>query len=232
MRTHTRSSSRPSPLHASWAVVGVASFALFLGIVGSTWSEDGARPGGSEPSSPPATPKAPEGATAPKEVYAGAQVCRECHVEEYRQWLGTSHARSFVSLQTATARRISEEPNAYAGMPSAKMMKECSPCHARGMDAAPAEREKGFHAEDGVQCEACHGPRGLHAKSKVGEVPGAKKGEDGVVMIARSKTAVLEQCMDCHKEKPSHAVLRRPAFDFETYWKKVAHGHLGGEARK
>jgi mono/diheme cytochrome c family protein len=231
MKTHD-DAPHSSIRRRSWTAGGALAMFLFLMLVGATWSEEGGPPVGPKEGAPLEAPKASDASAAPKEVYAGVQVCRECHTEEYRIWVGVSHARAFVALQTATARRISEEPGAYAGMPTPKMLKDCAPCHARGMEASPVEREKTFRAEEGVHCESCHGPRGLHAKSKAGQKPGDKLDEGGTVVIARSKTSVKEQCMTCHKEKPSHVVLGRPAFDFDTAWKKIAHGHAGGEALK
>ena len=33
-----------------------------------------------------------------------------------------------------------------------------------------------------------------------------------------------QDCLGCHQSKPSHSLLGRPAFDFPTFWKKIAHG--------
>jgi hypothetical protein len=154
--------------------------------------------------------------TPPTAKYAGPETCKGCHPDEYKVWAGSNHGRAFVALGTAMGRKISADPTAYPGMPSPKMMKDCSPCHARGADVPREERGK-FHPEDGVQCETCHGPGGHYAVEEVMKDP------------VRRKNAGLgklepEGCLECHKQKESHAVLGRAPFDFEKYWAKIRHG--------
>ena len=42
----------------------------------------------------------------PATPYAGSEACKECHLDEYKVWAGSSHARSFVALGTAMGRQI------------------------------------------------------------------------------------------------------------------------------
>jgi hypothetical protein len=153
---------------------------------------------------------------APTTKYAGPETCKGCHPAEYKVWAGSNHGRSFVSLGTAMGRKIAADPTAYPGMPSAMMMKQCSPCHARGMDV-PREARGKFHPEDGVQCEVCHGPGGHYAVEEVMRDP-VKRKEAG---LGKPKP---EGCLECHKAKESHMVLGRAPFDFEKYWAKIRHG--------
>ena len=179
----------------------------------------GADPGPQAPTDAPgATGAADAALRAPLRGadYVGAEACGACHSLEYKAWAGSSHARSFVALQTATARKVSEEPKAYAGMPSEKMMKECSPCHAPGMDIPARERPRGFHPEDGVQCESCHGPGGHYAKDEVMR-DGASRKAAGLGKLRK------EECLRCHELRPSHAILGKPAFAHEKMWARIAH---------
>jgi len=96
------------------------------------------------------------------------------------------------------------------------MMAECSKCHARGMQVPRSERGKDFHPEDGVQCESCHGPGGHYAKEEVMKDP-ALRTEAGLVKLR------TDECLQCHKEKPNHAILQKKPFDYETMWPKIAH---------
>ena len=168
----------------------------------------------------PAEPKAvlPE---EPKElakadlVYTGTEACKPCHPEAYKLWTGSHHARSFVVLGTELARKIAVEPGAAPGMPSQKMMRDCSPCHAIGTQIPMALRGE-FHPEDGVQCETCHGPgpRHIEAANKPDYKPGSEP---------ELRTRGMEACMACHKEKKTHGILGLVPFDYKESWPRIDH---------
>ena len=63
------------------------------------------------------------------------------------------------------------------------------------------ERAEGFHLEDGLQCEACHGAGRTHAESSSGGY--GATGE--------------QTCRSCHTDE------RNPDFDYETAWGKIKH---------
>jgi len=85
---------------------------------------------------------------------------------------------------------------------------KCLVCHTTGYGRPsgydPAEVEKGAPYLRGVQCEACHGPGTMHAR-------------DGSYVVS-----ARESCRACHTSQWS------PHFDFETYWKRVAHRGAAG----
>lgn len=80
---------------------------------------------------------------------------------------------------------------------------DCVGCHVVGL-----EREGGFRSRTltpdlaNVGCESCHGSGGRHASDPI-KYPMGRAGE--------------KSCAPCHV--PDHS----PTFDFETYWKKIAH---------
>lgn len=49
-------------------------------------------------------------------------------------------------------------------------IKDCAPCHVTGFKANPTANQKAWN-ENGIGCEACHGPGALHANSKTPEKP-------------------------------------------------------------
>lgn len=65
--------------------------------------------------------------------YVGAKNCSQCHTEKYDDWLDSHHAVAFVDLPSA------DQDNPV-----------CLGCHNTN------------YTLEGVQCEACHGPGGLH----------------------------------------------------------------------
>jgi len=151
--------------------------------------------------------------SAPR-AFAGVEHCRSCHPTAYRVWEGSKHARSFVALGTAAGRAVGRESGATAGIPTAKMIEACSPCHATGMEIPKEKRPKRFHPEDGIQCESCHGPRG----EKDGRAMSCGTPEDPIFM------RTLDVCADCHRQKPSHEVLGKKPFDVKKAWERIAHG--------
>ena len=79
--------------------------------------------------------------------YAGAELCRSCHVKEYAQWSGTKHA---IGLQSLVAEKR-------------HMDDQCFTCHVTGANqpGGPSRPIEVQGMRD-VQCEACHGPSRAH----------------------------------------------------------------------
>ena len=103
-------------------------------------------------------------------IYAGKDGCKECHQEKVTSWAKTAHARALASL----IRKGKEyDP-------------KCLPCHVTGM------RDGGFVSLDStphmanVQCEACHGPAGLHA---------------GDPYYVYDQQAGVQTCQRCHTKE-------------------------------
>lgn len=73
--------------------------------------------------------------------YKGAASCAGCHKEIHENWVGTRHSQAYSSP-------IFQEDWVKQGSSVA-----CLACHTTGFDAAT-----GTYAEQGITCEACHGP--------------------------------------------------------------------------
>jgi len=72
-----------------------------------------------------------------------ASQCGACHVEQYREWQGTAHAKAFTSKTFQEA----------AGNPQEK---DCLKCHSP-LDIRAAQPEsRTFHQQEGVTCISCH----------------------------------------------------------------------------
>ena len=131
-------------------------------------------------------------------------MCTACHAKQQKeqpifdQWEKSKHANATKSLGDKKA-----DP-------------ECLKCHSTGfgqeggMTVEMAKDETPKMA--GVQCEACHGPAGNHAK--------AKKEEKEATINKPTK----ETCAKCHTDKhPGGEVEGWKAFNYEEALKKVAH---------
>ena len=106
---------------------------------------------------------------------AGADTCRTCHLEEHNQWLETKHAYAFNTLKQV---QRSLHPN-------------CVPCHVTGFgnDSGYQFGNPSNQLYEGVQCESCHGPGGLHINDPMG--PYIKKQVDSKI------------CLECHDQEHS-----------------------------
>ena len=147
-------------------------------------------------------------------IYVGNQVCKGCHFEAYRIWVASKHARSYVVLQTMMAMMMGEKCGIESSCSTKSMM--CRACHATAAAATEDGRAPGFHIEEGVKCEACHGPGGEYCKEEIMADSAAAK--DAGLLIPTEG-----DCMKCHKEKASHEMLKTPPFDYRMAWGKMAH---------
>jgi hypothetical protein len=82
--------------------------------------------------------------------YVGAEVCKDCHSEEYEFWEKTDH---FHALETLKTMKRDGQP-------------DCVSCHVAGF-RKPGGTTLVSRVEElaGVQCENCHGPGSRHAEA-------------------------------------------------------------------
>ena len=111
--------------------------------------------------------------SGPSPQYAGSQACAECHSPILNTLAHTAHAGAFTDAAFAAKR----------GQTNAS----CLPCHTVG-DGLPT----GFSTSartpklEGVQCENCHGPAGVHAANP-----------DDPTQVPRVEVAAT-MCGGCH----------------------------------
>ena len=158
-----------------------------------------------------------EKTVAPPAKYVGNEVCGTCHTREYKLWLGTRHARTWVMLgMMDKAMKVGSQLPMKASMPQFSAV--CVGCHGTAADAPPEYRAATFHIEDGVQCERCHGPGEKYATEQV-----MRDKQKAISLGLRLPSRDL--CMNCHKAKPSHSFMGKKPFDFDTSYKKIVHMH-------
>jgi hypothetical protein len=149
--------------------------------------------------------------------YVGVKNCKMCHSskksgEAYKIWAASSHAKAYATLASAESKKIAEEK----GIKDPQKAAECLSCHVTAYGVEQSLLEKGYVMEDGVTCEACHGPGSEYNPMKImkqisaGEVKGADYG---------LKDPDKKNCVSCHNEKsPTFK-----GFDFEKYVAQIAH---------
>ncbi|NOY57598.1 MAG: cytochrome C554, partial [Calditrichaeota bacterium] len=128
----------------------------------------------------------------------------------YETWMKAKHAKAFETLGTPEAKKIAEKKGLKSSPQEAP---ECLACHVTGYkEAAAATLTK----EEGVSCEACHGPGSAYKSMKVmkGVRSGKLKAADYGLVFPQEKT-----CVACHNSKsPTFK-----EFKFAVMKKKIEH---------
>lgn len=133
-----------------------------------------------------------------KHEFTGANKCKMCHKAEYVQWQKTAHANAFKTLASPEAAKYSKD---------AQKDVACLKCHVTGFGEAGK-----IVAEDGVQCESCHGAGKDYSTNKIMK---DKKLAAGNGLVIPSE----DRCKECHnKQSPTFK-----EFDFKVFHAKVMH---------
>ncbi len=84
--------------------------------------------------------------TGDKAIYVGSQKCIQCHAG-----LTYPHVERWLRIKFKSLDLVKKAPDYIAG--DEEYRKTCLKCHTTGYDEATGE-----YSEEGVTCEACHGP--------------------------------------------------------------------------
>ena len=157
-------------------------------------------------------------ADASKFSYIGVKKCKMCHKGEkkgniFEKWQERGHAKAFATLATEQSKEVAKKAGVKCDPQEAA---ECLVCHVTAYNAAAEQKAATLTMEEGVSCEACHGPGSEYKSMKVmkdinaGKAKGADFG-----LIAPDK----EVCVTCHNPKsPTYK-----EFKYEEAVKKIAH---------
>ena len=96
--------------------------------------------------------------------YVGSNQCKLCHNkpdegQQYMKWKSDPHARAYTVLLSDRAKEVAKESGVVGDPHEAT---SCLQCHVTGYDVESKAIAKGMKKEEGVQCEACHGPGSGH----------------------------------------------------------------------
>lgn len=145
--------------------------------------------------------------------YIGSAACRECHgaaaADPYVPWLRSRHASAYWRLATDWARELAGRRPHLRDLESPLTDERCLLCHTSAALDPDALLARGYRREEGVGCEACHGPGSLYANPEAMADRERFLAAGGVVPDERT-------CRRCHRD--------RERFDFATWWPKIAHG--------
>ncbi len=152
-------------------------------------------------------------------VYVGVAACAQCHqgkASGYQcsKWLRSKHARAYAVLAQPESKQIAE----LSGIPQEPQESPfCLGCHATGAHVEEWERAEGFHIEDGVQCEHCHGPGSEYMTAEIMRNP-VRSHAAGLIIPSQRDCAV------CHLVKGSHVAIHQlPKLDIDRGQEMIAH---------
>ena len=143
-------------------------------------------------------------------TYVGAAKCKMCHKSEkqgqqFPLWESRKHSKSFSALSSDKAKEIAQA----AGVDNPAESPKCFKCHA------PLSEKAAELKEEGVGCEACHGPGSAYKKMTVMK-DHAESVKNGLIDYG-SPDVIKKQCLSCHEN--AHGTT----FDFDAAWEKVKH---------
>ncbi|MFQ6112876.1 MAG: cytochrome c family protein [bacterium] len=154
-----------------------------------------------------------------KEVfkYMGSGGCKACHMTKksgaaYKIWQNSKHAQAYAALASEEAKAIAKEKN----IEDPQKSEECLSCHVTAFGVEAERLGAKYKIEEGVSCEACHGPGSEYKSKKVMEGITAGTIDPASVGLIKSKE---EDCKRCHNEKsPTFK-----EFVFEKRYAQIAH---------
>ncbi|MDT8445377.1 MAG: cytochrome c family protein [bacterium] len=104
-------------------------------------------------------------ASAPR--YIGVDRCATCHSEAPKPvtsfWSQGPHAKAYKTLLGEPARALA----AKLGLKHPEQQPGCLACHTTAAGVPQSQKSSSFKLEDGVSCEACHGPGQRYARFEV-----------------------------------------------------------------
>jgi len=123
---------------------------------------------------------------------------------EYVTWSRVDkHARAFLILSNAQSKRIAK--NLGIGDPTKEKL--CLDCHAHNVPAA--QRGERYRLEDGVSCEACHGPAGRWLPVHVEDNATHEKNLASGLYELADPAARARLCLSCHFGNADRFVTHR-----------------------
>lgn len=99
--------------------------------------------------------------------YIGVERCENCHAEgaapAVRYWRKGPHAGAYATLRSEKARQLAQQ----TGLSDPAEAPQCLACHTTAPQAPEEQRSSSYVQEEGVGCEACHGPGQKYSRFEV-----------------------------------------------------------------
>lgn len=153
--------------------------------------------------------------------YVGSKVCIDCHsgTDQGQQdvhWMRSRHAHAYWRLGSDWSLFLARLRPHYQDLESPIGDDRCLLCHVTGSQDPDSLFETSYRPQEGIGCEACHGPGSEYATPEV-----MANRED---FIAKGGRIPDEQtCRTCHRVSEN--------FDWNEQWPKIAHPRPQAEVK-
>ena len=164
--------------------------------------------------------------TAEKFGLTGTEGCSICHKVKERAktwdnafeiWTESKHAKAYVNLTSDQAKKIATAE----GIANPQTSEKCLKCHSTAYGVEKSLLGKKFKIDDGVSCEACHGPGEEWKSAKVHAESRPLALQKGMNDVWDS--AVKDKiCQSCHTEEVKIKEHPERSYTAEE-WKKMTH---------
>jgi hypothetical protein len=150
----------------------------------------------------------------PKAQYIGAESCKLCHSRksvggQFKIWKEEKHSKAFESLASPEAKELGTK----MGVSDPQKDERCLKCHVTGHGLPADAFAKTYKSEEGITCEACHGPASLYVEEANHTGEAAKSDKFGL-LHPDEKT-----CVKCHnKDAPNYK-----EFHYDKSLEKIKH---------
>lgn len=150
-----------------------------------------------------------------KYKYIGVEKCAKiCHKgkkkgSQLEIWQSKKHSKAYADLATDQAKNIAEKLGIKG---DSQKSEKCLSCHTTGYGLDKSYFTDNFKIEEGITCEACHGPGSVYKRLSIMK--------DNEKFLANGGIIPDEKvCIKCHNEKnPTYK-----EFKFDEMVKKIAH---------
>jgi hypothetical protein len=145
--------------------------------------------------------------------YIGSRVCIDCHSAENGsgqnvQWMRSRHAHAYWRLGSDWSLFLARLRPHYQDLEDPITDNRCLLCHTTGVQDDEALFESSYRSQEGVSCEACHGPGSEYATLE-------NMADRESFIAAGGRIPDASTCRSCHR--------RSENFDFDEMWAKIAH---------
>jgi hypothetical protein len=154
--------------------------------------------------------------SAVQHQYVGVAKCAICHKSEaignqYGHWMKSKHSQAFAALATPAALEFAKK-RGIQGPP--QKAGECLKCHTTGWGKPASAFASPIKPEEGVGCEACHGPGSDFRAINIMK-------DHNAAIAAGLWSPDEHTCTTCHnQESPTFK-----GFDFKTFAAKIEHAN-------
>ncbi len=147
-------------------------------------------------------------------TYLGSGTCRECHSTEggggaFDAWVTGRHHHAWATLTTDQAKALAASREEYRKIADPSQDQRCLMCHVTAAQNPFAVWRSGVRGTDeGVGCEACHGPGSAYTAPEIMT--------DREAFLANGGRIPDElTCRQCHRDE---------AFNFSDRLARIQHG--------